>query len=230
MTINFENDDNVIVYTLEKVISYARDNQYIFVAQCVWWLASIIGIKEWLVTHIDKLWVWSKLDCAPGIVNSDSTIIHPDRLRQIEKQNSDPDNQIYYDNRESSGSETGLRSMFEDSLHHRILENCEEYLQISERNRKTIARNNLHSSKKLLRKLTQQSEQFQRKTRKNYQDQIQGIERSELDRRKSAGECHRFAWPQDRKGAHKTLDCHRCIRKEKGTAPFSNTRKTKLKE
>ena len=30
MTIGFENDNDVIVYALEKVIAYARDNQYIF--------------------------------------------------------------------------------------------------------------------------------------------------------------------------------------------------------
>jgi len=65
MTINFKNDDDVIVYVLEKIISYARDNQYIIVAQCVWWLASIIGIQERLVTHIDTLQVQRKLDCAP---------------------------------------------------------------------------------------------------------------------------------------------------------------------
>jgi hypothetical protein len=50
--------------------------------------------------------------------------------------------------------------------------------------------------------------------------QTQGIDRSELRRRKAAGECQRCAWPQDRKGSHKTLDCFRWARKEKGTAPF----------
>jgi len=41
MTITFENNDNVIIYALEKSIAYARRTQQIFVAQCVWWLASI---------------------------------------------------------------------------------------------------------------------------------------------------------------------------------------------
>jgi hypothetical protein len=45
MTITFANDNDVIVYALEKIISYTRKSQQIFVAQCMWWLASIIGLE-----------------------------------------------------------------------------------------------------------------------------------------------------------------------------------------
>jgi hypothetical protein len=55
MTLTFENDHDVIVYALEKVISYARRTQQIFVAQCVWWLVSIIGLESNLISHIDNL-------------------------------------------------------------------------------------------------------------------------------------------------------------------------------
>ena len=55
MTVTFENDNDVIAYALEKIICYARDNHYIFVAQSVWWLASVIGLSEGLATHIDNL-------------------------------------------------------------------------------------------------------------------------------------------------------------------------------
>ena len=55
MTITFENDDDVIVYAFEKIISYARRTQHIFVAQCIWWLASLIGLEQGLVNHIDNL-------------------------------------------------------------------------------------------------------------------------------------------------------------------------------
>jgi len=55
MTITFKDDKDVIVYALEKVISYARGTQQIFVAQCVWWLASIIGLEQGLITYIDNL-------------------------------------------------------------------------------------------------------------------------------------------------------------------------------
>jgi len=55
MTVTFENDNDVIVYALEKVIGYARRTQQIFVAQCVWWLASIIGLEQGLINHLDNL-------------------------------------------------------------------------------------------------------------------------------------------------------------------------------
>jgi hypothetical protein len=55
MTITFENNNDVIVYALEKVIAYARRIQQIFAAQCVWWLASVIGLKQRLIVHIDNL-------------------------------------------------------------------------------------------------------------------------------------------------------------------------------
>jgi len=55
MTISFENDNEVIVYALELIIDYARKNQYIFIAQCVWWVASTIGFESELVKHIDNL-------------------------------------------------------------------------------------------------------------------------------------------------------------------------------
>jgi len=55
MTLTFENNNDVIVYSLEKIISFARENQFIFVAQCVWWLASVIGLSQGLVIHIDNL-------------------------------------------------------------------------------------------------------------------------------------------------------------------------------
>jgi len=55
MTITFENENDIIVYALEKIICYARDNRYIFVAQSIWWIASIIGLSEGLAAHIDNL-------------------------------------------------------------------------------------------------------------------------------------------------------------------------------
>ena len=58
------------------------------------------------------------------------------------------------------------------------------------------------------------------KSKKTYAEQVEGIDKSELDRRKAAGECQRCARPGDRKGAHKTMDCYRWARKETGTAPF----------
>jgi len=55
MSVSVENKNDIIVYTLESVIAHARWTQQIFVAQCVWWLASIIGLERELVSHIDRL-------------------------------------------------------------------------------------------------------------------------------------------------------------------------------
>jgi hypothetical protein len=55
MTITFESDSDVIIYALEKIISFARVNQYLFVANCAWWIAGITGLDQGLVIYIDKL-------------------------------------------------------------------------------------------------------------------------------------------------------------------------------
>jgi hypothetical protein len=55
MTITFERDIDVIVYALEKIIAFARENQYLFVANCVWWIAGIIGLDSGLTIYIDTL-------------------------------------------------------------------------------------------------------------------------------------------------------------------------------
>jgi hypothetical protein len=55
MTITFENDNDVIVYTLENIISYARSTQQNIVAQVIWWLAAVIGLESGIVNHMDNL-------------------------------------------------------------------------------------------------------------------------------------------------------------------------------
>jgi hypothetical protein len=55
MTITFENDSEVIIYGLEKIISFARENEYLFVANCAWWIAGVIGLDSELTIHIDNL-------------------------------------------------------------------------------------------------------------------------------------------------------------------------------
>jgi hypothetical protein len=51
----FENNNGIIIQGLEMVIGYARDNQDVFLAQSVWWIASIVGLRQGLRTHIDTL-------------------------------------------------------------------------------------------------------------------------------------------------------------------------------
>jgi anion-transporting ArsA/GET3 family ATPase len=55
MTITFENESDVIVYALESIISFARENQYLFVSNCAWWIAGIIGLDTGLTIFIDNL-------------------------------------------------------------------------------------------------------------------------------------------------------------------------------
>jgi hypothetical protein len=61
MTITFANEDDVIVYALEKIISYARNNQYIFFAQSIWWISSIIGLQQGLIIHFGNLKIRSDI-------------------------------------------------------------------------------------------------------------------------------------------------------------------------
>jgi hypothetical protein len=53
MTITFENENDIIIYALEKIISYARVNHFIFLAQSICWISSLIGLQQQLVIHID---------------------------------------------------------------------------------------------------------------------------------------------------------------------------------
>jgi hypothetical protein len=55
MTITLENDSDVIVYALEIKISFARENQYLFVVNCAWWIAGIIGFDSGLIALINNL-------------------------------------------------------------------------------------------------------------------------------------------------------------------------------
>jgi len=48
----------------------------------------------------------------------------------------------------------------------------------------------------------------------------QGVEYSEIEQSRAAGECRRCTWPADRKGAHRVKDCMSPIKLDKGTASF----------
>jgi len=40
----FETEKEVIVYALESSMSFSRETQYLFVANCIWWIAGIVGL------------------------------------------------------------------------------------------------------------------------------------------------------------------------------------------
>jgi len=94
MTITFENDNHIIVYALKMIISFARDNQYIFLAESIWWIASVIGRQQGLIVHIDNLWsrgtktIQEELRILQGSKEDSDleylpTQVHPDQILQV---------------------------------------------------------------------------------------------------------------------------------------------------
>jgi hypothetical protein len=127
-----------------------------------------------------------------------SAAIHPSWIAQIEISNGD-----YSTSDEVSVSTT------ESAVHNKVIDNCELFLEQSKKERKALGCKNRQVSRVL-----------KKKALRTFGTQTEGIDGSELRRRKAAGECQRCALPQDRKGSHKTIDCFRWKRLEKGTAPF----------
>jgi hypothetical protein len=215
MTIAFANDNDVIVYALEKIISYARTNQYIFLAQSVWWISSIIGLQQSLINLIDNLKARAEVnlakevpDTSDGEIPTSEVIIHPDRVHQI--QHSE-DSYIVSDIESISTTET--------DIHNEVIDNCEAFLEQSREERKAIGRNTRHISRIINRKAERKANWKAQKPIKTFGTQTEGIDGSELRRRKAAGECQRCAWSPYWKGSHTALNCKRRKRVEKGTAP-----------
>jgi len=210
MTLTFEDDKDVIIYALEIIISHARDIQYIFLAQSVWWISSILGLQPGLIIHIDNLKVRKPVIPHDQIP---SNIIHPDRILRIQESN---DSYITSDGDSVSTSET--------DIHNEVIDNCEAFLAQSQLERKTVGRFTRQTSRAIKKKAERKAKRKAKKPIKTFGTQTEGIDGSELRRRKAAGECQRFAWPQERKGSHKTLECFRWKPLEKGTAPFPKKR------
>jgi hypothetical protein len=157
MTITFANESDVIVYALEKIISYAQRTQQIFVAQCIWWLASLIGLDQGLTIHIDNLKAGER---SASFIDS-LELVHPDRTHQI------------LPVREVSSTP---RDLTEDSRLERTLASAERVIQQSVRDRTTLqsgrvfplptTRNQLKKARKIKRlqegNRKQESERSQR--------------------------------------------------------------------
>jgi len=201
----FVNENNIIVYALEKIIPFARNNLYIPVAQHAWWRPSIIGLQQGLVIHIDNLNLRTeKSKRLAVLVNTDILNRHPDRVIRI---------QVAIDS--SSEYEAEKPETLDNDTHDRILENCEEYLRQSKLQMKKITRRSLQISTGLSKKMIW-------RTVKNHHTETEGIDTSELKHRKTAAESQQCAWPQDRNGGHKILDSFRSKQIQEGTAPFTN--------
>jgi len=209
MTITFENDNDVIVYALEKVISYARNTQQIFVAQCVWWLASIIGLEQGLTSFIDNLQSRRKV------------VVIPEEPEAVVRKTVSPDPKDIQEERRE-----------------RIFKECEGYLRDSRQlgrvatlkatgktltgliNPTAVTKRHLRKEARHKRRLVESlEERFPRSA---------GVDETEVERRKKAGECLRCAWPSERKGAHRVKDCRRPVKPDRGTARLP--RKERLQE
>jgi len=202
----FESKSNVTIYALEQIISYAKTHQYIFLAQSIWWISSIIGLQQGLIIHIDNLRKQEdiiQLKIRPDLL--DDSCIHPDPVKRIQHS----DNQY-------TDSDINMSSTSEEDIHNEVIENCEDFLRHSKQERKAIGRKNRQASRVIKRK----AKKLAKGAIKTFGTQTQGIDGSELRQRKIAGECQRCAWPGHGKGAHKTINYFRWIRKENGTAPI----------
>jgi hypothetical protein len=221
MTITFENDNDIIKYALEKIISYARRTQQIFVAQCAWWLASIIRLAQGLIVYIDNLGdreIITRQEGSSTISKNQtdrdlpkeplqeySGRIHPDRIKKVTA---------------GHAVSSTPRDLTEDQCRDQILESVEQFIEQSTRTcdtcqsrkasgkSKTGRINQLASTNQSLR-VTKKRKKFSHKEK--YKDdscsKTKGIEEAEMQRRKSEDECLLCAWASDWKGTHRVKDC-----------------------
>jgi len=145
MTLTFESDNDVIVYALERIISYARKYQYIFVAQSVWWIASVISLTEGLVTHIDNLQVREITELL-GTLATDQpdkeevTIPQdiPDCLSiSVESGYDHPDRKGQVDNT-TNGNGSARNSDSDSGRASRVIKETKEFLRKSQKERKKL--------------------------------------------------------------------------------------------
>jgi len=62
MSISFENDNNVIIFQFEQILSFWRYDNYIFEAQCGWSLASMTEHQKGYMAQLDDLYEWALPD------------------------------------------------------------------------------------------------------------------------------------------------------------------------
>ena len=191
MTLSFESDRDIIVYTLEKIIAFAQSNQNIFLAQIVWWISSVIGLQSSLVIYINNLRAKSELVSVP----TDVAVTTPGHQKG---------NDLRWQDKILKECEDYLQ----DSRRLWKL----EALKAKGKTR-TGWINPLASTKSTLKVKKSKNGPDYSKT--------EGIEEAEILRRKRAGECLCFAWPSGSKGSHKVKDRIRKINLEAGIAlPF----------
>jgi len=188
MTIFVENDSEIIVYTLEKIIAFARSNQYIFLAQSVWWISSVWGLQAGIIIHVDNIRTRSEI----------LSLSKNDLARTRESKKDD-------DLRQQDTMLTECEEYLHDSRRLRRLAAV-----ITKGITRSRRINPLASTKDNLT--------VGKKKNDLIHSQTVGIEEAEIKRRKGAGECLRCAWPFDQKGGHGVAQCRREIKLDSRTA------------
>ena len=46
MSITFENKADIILWTLAKLLVTFQERQYLFAAQCIWWIAALLQLDQ----------------------------------------------------------------------------------------------------------------------------------------------------------------------------------------
>jgi hypothetical protein len=193
------------------VITYARWNLQVFVAQCVWWLAAVIGLEQGLANYIDNIGSRSIVTIIPERIPSVGRTVSPIP-----------------------------RGTQEDQRQDQVLKEVEEYLQNSKRQREIVNHKRSRETKtgritpyKVIQDQFRVSTKTLRKKDRGIRKQAlpavkehttTGINEEEIQRRRKTGECLRCAWPSDRKGAHQVTDCCRPIKLDRGTASFNKSK------
>jgi len=53
MSITFEHEADVLLWVFGRLINIFREKQYLFAAQCVWWLAALVRLQPALAYYFD---------------------------------------------------------------------------------------------------------------------------------------------------------------------------------
>jgi hypothetical protein len=163
MTIDFENDNDIIVYALAMIIDYARTNSHWFLAQgCGWWIASIIGFDKGLIYHINNICICSESFQALVVACDNNNKILPVWWQQIGETASSIEEQ-----KDEILSTSGSKKLgtAEIKLHYQVFRNCKRSLQKSAFDRKKIANSRFKARKPLL----------QANAKKNHKTHREGI-------------------------------------------------------
>jgi len=54
MNITFEHEADALLWVFGKLISQFHQRQYLFAAQCIWWISALVGLQPALVYYLDN--------------------------------------------------------------------------------------------------------------------------------------------------------------------------------